>query len=193
MYTVGQETVYRNRVTTAFFKYCQPLIIARRSSLTDHKHRNSGDKVSFHTMGPLIQKWNTVTCVQSFKPYVKTGETDLPAFVSCSVVGVVLCDVRVYSIQCELLIWSHGDGLDYELCVRIWRFGVVLLRKEEKDHGTVDMISMQNVSNLCCLLSLVYFCKQNDCIQTGRLSKVQPASGLQSLLSCYEHWAISRL
>lgn len=41
--------------------------------------------------------------------------------------------MSVYSIQCELLIWSHGDSLDYKLCVRIRRFGVVLGRKEEKE------------------------------------------------------------
>jgi len=40
-------------------------------------------------------------------------DTDLPAFISRSVVGVVLGDVGVYSIQRELLVRGHGDGLDY--------------------------------------------------------------------------------
>lgn len=40
-------------------------------------------------------------------------DTDLPAFVSCSVVGIVLGDVGVDSIQRELFIRGHGDRLDY--------------------------------------------------------------------------------
>lgn len=40
-------------------------------------------------------------------------ESDLPAFISCSVVRVVLGDVSVYSIQRQLFIRGHGDSLDY--------------------------------------------------------------------------------
>lgn len=40
-------------------------------------------------------------------------DSDLPAFISCSVVGIVLGDVGVYSIQCQLFIRGHGDSLDY--------------------------------------------------------------------------------
>lgn len=31
---------------------------------------------------------------------IENKESDLPAFISCSVVGVVLSDVSVYSVQC---------------------------------------------------------------------------------------------
>lgn len=51
---------------------------------------------------------------QSVLPMVTNMEdSDLPAFISCSVVGVVLGDVGIYSIQRQLFIRGHGDSLDY--------------------------------------------------------------------------------
>lgn len=54
------------------------------------------------------------------------GGTYLPALVCCAVVRVVLCDVIVDSVQRELLVRCQRDGLDDQLCIGVWRLGVVL-------------------------------------------------------------------
>lgn len=48
MYTVGEETVQRNRITKVFFKYCQLLKVARSGSLTDHKLKFMGNSKFSH-------------------------------------------------------------------------------------------------------------------------------------------------
>lgn len=55
----------------------------------------------------------------------------LPALVCSPVVRVVLCDVIVDSIQCELLVCSQRYGLDYQLCIGVRRFGVILWSRAE--------------------------------------------------------------
>lgn len=129
-----------------------------------------------------------MTCVTSFKRRVKKRDSDLPAFVSCSVVGVVLCDVSVYSIQCELLIWSHGDSLDYKLRVRIRRFGVILRRKGERGHDLALWSLLQ--CRMCprYIAFTLSFVSVHG-MTAHRLCKGQPASALQSLPSRDEHWA----
>lgn len=129
-----------------------------------------------------------MTCVKFSKRRVKKRDSDLPAFVSRSVVGVVLCDVSVYSIQCELLIWSHGDSLYYKLCVRIWRFGVILRRKEETEHDLALGSLFQYRVYLrytAFILEFVFVHKMTAHGHTG--------SAKFNELSCDRHWAICRL
>lgn len=57
---------------------------------------------------------------------VCVSETDLPALICAPVVGVVLGDVCVDAVECELFVRGERDGLDDQLSVRVWRFGVVL-------------------------------------------------------------------
>lgn len=61
-----------------------------------------------------------------FTIFIESVNTNLPALVSSSVVRVIFSDVGVYSIQSELFIWSHGDRLDNQLCIRVGRFRVIL-------------------------------------------------------------------
>lgn len=54
------------------------------------------------------------------------GGAHLPALVCSPVVRVVLCDVIVDSVQCELLVGGQRDGLDDQLCIGVRRLGVIL-------------------------------------------------------------------
>lgn len=73
------------------------------------------------------------------------AEPYLPALVRCAVVGVVLCDVIVDSVECELLVRRQRDGLDDQLCIGVGRLGVVL---EEPSQDQESVRSLQRHPSL---------------------------------------------
>ena len=72
---------------------------------------------------------------------MKYWNTNLPTLVSCSIVWVVFCNVRVNPTESELLVLSRTYGLHNKLGVRIRWFTIIFCFVGSFSSGTVYFLT----------------------------------------------------